>query len=67
MKIEKEEIEQYLLDVRKAVENNHYRLDRNSNRQDINDLFWDYVVDEAKVKEIVLSLTFMDFSEITTR
>ncbi len=36
----------------------------NSKRQDNINLFLDYVIDEAKAKDIILSLTVMDFSEI---
>ena len=42
----------------------NYRLDRNARRQDNINLFLDYVIDEAKAKEIILSLTVIDFSEI---
>lgn len=48
LNIKKEEIEQYLSEVKKAVKNDRYRLDRNAKRQD----------------NIILSLTVMDFSEI---
>ena len=64
MKIEKTDIEQYLSEVKEAVENDRYRLDRNEKRQDNINLFLNYVIDEAKAKEIILSLTVMDFSEI---
>ena len=33
-------------------------------RQDNINLFLDYVIDETRAKEIILSLTVMDFSEI---
>lgn len=62
--IYQKDIEQYLSEVKEAVENNNYRLDRNARRQDNIHLFLDYVIDEAKAKEIILSLTVMDFSEI---
>lgn len=62
--IDKKEIEQYLFDVQKTVENNNYRIERNDRRQDNLHLFLDYIIDEAKAKEIILSLTVMDFSEI---
>lgn len=58
------DIEEYLSDVKDAVENNRYRIDRNSKRQDNINLFLDYVIDEAKAKEIILSLTAADFSQI---
>lgn len=64
LNIDQKDIEQYLSEVREAVENNNYRLDRNARRQDNIHLFLDYVIDEAKAKEIILSLTVMDFSEI---
>lgn len=64
MNIDKKDIEQYLSVVKDAVEKDNYRLDRNPRRQDNINLFLDYVIDEAKAKEIILSLTEMDFSEI---
>lgn len=62
--ITQEEIEEYLSDVKKAVSEDRYRLDRNSRRQDNIDLFINYVIDESKAKDIILSLDVMDFSEI---
>ena len=50
--------------MKEAVEKDNYRLDRNARRQDNINLFLDYVIDETKAKEIILSLTVMDFSEI---
>lgn len=64
MSVNKKDIEQYLSEVKEAVENDRYRLDRNVRRQDNINLFLDYVIDEEKAKEIILSLTTMDFSEI---
>lgn len=64
LSIDQKDIEQYLSKVKEAVEKDHYRLDRNARRQDNINLFLDYVIDEAKAKEIILSLTVMDFSEI---
>lgn len=64
MSINKKDIEQYLSEVKDAVRNDRYRLDRNSKRKDNLNLFLDYVIDEAKAKDIILSLTIMDFSEI---
>ena len=64
LNIEKKDIERYLSEIKEAVENNKYRLDRNTKRQDNINLFLDYVIDEAKAKDIILSLTVMDFSEI---
>lgn len=64
LSIDQKDIEQYLSEVKEAVEKDNYRLDRNARRQDNINLFLDYVIDEAKAKEIILSLTAMDFSEI---
>ncbi|SEQ15548.1 hypothetical protein SAMN02910289_01388 [Lachnospiraceae bacterium RM5] len=64
MTINQNDIEQYLSGVKDAVEKGCYRLDRNVRRQDNIDLFMDYVIDEKKVKKIILDLTVMDFSQI---
>ena len=64
LNIEQKDIQQYLSDVKESVERNDYRIDRNARRQDNINLFLDYVIDESKAKEIILSLTIMDFSEI---
>ncbi len=67
MNIDQNDIEQYLSEVKDAVENDRYRLawlDRNARRQDNINLFLDYVIDEAKAREIILGLTVMDFVEI---
>ena len=64
LNIDKKDIERYLSEVKEAVENDRYRLERNVKRQDNINLFLDYVIDEAKAKEIILNLTTMDFSEI---
>lgn len=58
------EIEQYLSEVKEAVEKNRYRLERNTKRQDNINLFLEYVIDETKAKSIILGLTAMDFSKI---
>ncbi len=64
MNFDIKDIEQYLANVKETVENDRYRLDRNARRQDNIDLFLDYVVDESKAKQIILSLTAMDFSMV---
>lgn len=64
LNIDQKDIEKYLSEVKDAVEKDNYGLDRNARRQDNINLFLDYVIDEAKAKEIILSLTVMDFSEI---
>ena len=63
MNINKRGVEQYLFEVKSAVKNGRYRIERNVNRQDNIDLFLDYVIDEGKAREIILSLTVQDFSE----
>lgn len=62
--VNKKDIEQYLSEVKDAVEKDNYRIDRNTRRQDNINLFLDYIINEAKAKEIILELTAMDFSEI---
>lgn len=62
--IKTKDIEQYLTEVKEAVETGKYRIDRNAKRQDNINLFLDYIIDEAKAKEIILSLTAIDFVEI---
>ena len=64
MSIDKTHIEQYLSEVKEAVRNGRYRIDRNDRRQDNLNLFLDYVIDEAGAKEIILSLEADDFSAI---
>ena len=61
MNIDQKDIEQYLSEVKEAVERDNYRLDRNARRQDNINLFLDYIIDEAEAKEVILSLTVMDF------
>lgn len=58
------DIEKYLEDVKEAINAGRYRVEMNENRQDNQDLFMDYIVNEEKRKQILLSLTAMDFSEI---
>ena len=48
MDIDKKDIAQYLSEVKEAVENGRYRIDRNARRQDNINLFLDYVIDETK-------------------
>ena len=48
MNIGRKEIDCYLSEVKKAVKNGKYRLERNDRRQDNQDLFFNYVLDEQK-------------------
>lgn len=64
MEISLQDIETYLSEMKDAVTKDRYRISRNARRQDNLNLFLEYVIDEAKAKEILLSLTASDFSEI---
>ena len=63
LKIDKKDVARYLSEVKDAVRNGRYRLDRNSKRQDNINLFLDYVIDETKAKNVILSLIFRDSAE----
>ena len=58
------DIEKYLDEVKKAVKAGRYRVEMNNKRQDNQKLFWDYIINEEKRKQILLSLEAKDFSEI---
>lgn len=58
------DIEKYLEEVRVAIKTGKYRVEMNDRRQDNQDLFMDYVIDEEMRKQVLLSLTATDFSEI---
>lgn len=64
MNITLKDIEIYLEEVKKSIRSNRYRIERNSHRQDNLNLFFDYVIDETMAKDILLSLTVTDFSEV---
>lgn len=64
MNIGRKEIDCYLSEVKKAVKNGKYRLERNDRRQDNQDLFFNYVLDEQKVRKIILDLSVEDFLEV---
>lgn len=63
LEITRIEVEEYLDRVKVAVENDNYRIEMNKNRSDSRNLFVDYVLSEASIKEILLNLTVDDFSE----
>ena len=44
MNIDRKDIEQYLSEVKEAVEKDNYRLERNAGRQDNISLFLDYII-----------------------
>ena len=64
LEVTSDKIEGYLLQVKDAIFKGNYSIARNSNRQDNNDLFNDYVIDEEKTKEILLTIEVEDFSEV---
>lgn len=62
--MQQEEIESYLSEAKDCVCQGKRHIEMNANRQDNIDLFTNYIIDEAKADEIILSLTARDFSEI---
>ena len=64
MVVTEDEINDYLLKVKDAIKKDKYKLEQNRNRVVNNNLFIDYVIDETKVKNILLKLKAKDFSEI---
>ena len=64
MNIDRNAVARYLDEVKDAVRNNRYRIAQNSKRGDNQKLFQDYVIDEAKAKQILLELDVLDFSEV---
>ena len=64
LNITQNEIKVYLEEVKEAIQNNRYRIERHSRRQDNIDLFVNYVIDETIAKDILLGLEATDFSEI---
>ncbi len=59
-----DDIEEYLEEVKAAINAGRYRVEMNDKRQDNQDLFMDYVITEEQRKQILLGLNPMDFSEI---
>ncbi len=58
------DIDKYLEEVKAAINDGRYRVEMNDNRQDNQDLFFDYIISEEERKRILLSLEATDFSEI---
>lgn len=58
------DIEKYLEEIKTAITVGKYRVEMNDKRQENQDLFIDYVIDEEKRKQILLSLTATDFCMI---
>lgn len=59
------DVEKYLDTAKSVIKENRYRIERNRNRTENIKLFQTYLVDEALVKEVLLSLTPYDFCEAT--
>lgn len=64
MNITKKDIDIYLGEVKAAIRQNRYRIEMNSRRQNNLELFFTYILDETMTKDILLSLTVNDFSEV---
>ncbi len=64
MDVTLEDIEKYLEEVKTAINAGRYRVEMNYNRQDNLDLYIEYIINEEKRKQILLSLEASDFSEI---
>lgn len=60
----KEHIEEYLEDAKLLIRQGKYSIELGKKREKNRDLFFEYVLDAEKSKEILLSLTAEDFSEI---
>ncbi len=58
------EIEKYLLEVKKLILLGRYTISLNYKRKRNNDLFLDYLIDEAMAKSILLDLSPLNFLEI---
>ena len=57
------EVEEYLSNVKKAVKEGRYEIERNANREANSMLFRNYLNSEEDAKKIIYNLTPMDFSE----
>lgn len=64
MHVDKKEIDSYLEEVKKLIQDDKYRIEINSRRLDNIKLFTDYIIDEQKAKNILLDLNSDDFCEI---
>lgn len=61
--IDKQFIDRYLTEIKLSIRDGKYRIERCAKRKDNDDLFYYYVIDEQKVRDILLSLDANDFSE----
>lgn len=63
--VDKTHIEDYLAEVRQKIKIGLCRFALNKNRQNNIDLFTNYIIDKNKAKEIILTLNFDDFSNVS--
>lgn len=63
MEVTKGDIEKYLEEVKSAINAGKYRVWMNHRRQDNQDLFIDYVIDEKKREQISLYIKFNKLEE----
>lgn len=61
MSFSKQEIDEYLTEIKKLIEENKWHIARNKNREDNIRLFHDYVITTDNVKKILMDLTPDDF------
>ena len=54
------DIDKYLEEVKTSINAGRYRVEMNDNRQDNQDLFFDYIISEEERKRILLSLEATD-------
>lgn len=62
--IEKQHIEDYLVSVKNLVKQGRYQIALGDNREANTDLFYTYKIEESDAREILLSISVEDFSEI---
>lgn len=59
-----EEVKRYVTELKMAVQSGLYKIARNRKRQANLDLFRDYVINEEKARDILLSLSVDDFCTV---
>lgn len=64
MTVTYDDVEIYLKKAKDLIHAGRYRIEMNEKRQDNQTLLMEYAISEKQIKEILLDLTPMDFSEI---
>ena len=64
IKVEKNHVKRYLASVKELIKQDKYQISLGKNRTDNTELFYTYNLKETEVKEILLSLSVEDFSEV---